>query len=216
MLASQERPGRVRLPNLRWARKESLDPESAAHVALAFDTFASEVRADPSRAIVKPQHAYGLMSFLDRRYRNDPHPRWDGVLPGWSGGEPHPAGSAHTLRLQRLQGEIQQLVSANLDVRGSGGVPSLVTEVSADAADSLDRLHALSDWVITLDRNAGLEYFDSPRVNKEIYDKFVIDCVPEREDLGCLRLITSTSNLDEVQDLVDGALDGMGVESQPP
>ncbi len=215
MLASQERPGRVRLPNLRWARKESLDPESAAHVALAFDMFASEVRADPSRAIVKPQHAYGLISFLDRRYRNDPHPRWDGVLPGWSGGEAHPAGSAHTLRLQRLQGAIQQLVSANLGAGGSGGVPCLVTEVSADAADSLDRLHALSDWVITLDRNAGLEYFDSPRVNKEIYDKFVIDCVPEREDLGCLRMITSTSNLNEVRDLLVEALDEMGLTHSP-
>lgn len=215
MLASQERPGGVRLPNLRWARKEFLNPRSAAHVALAFDTFASEVQAGPSRAIVKPQHAYGLISFLDRRYRNDPHPRWDGVLPGWSGGEAHPAGSAHTLRLQRLQGAIQQLVSANLDVRGSGGVPSLVTEVSPDAADSLDRLHSLSDWVITLDRNAGLEYFDSPLENEEIYDKFVIDCVPEREDLGCLRLITSTSNLDEVQDLVGGALDEMGLSHSP-
>jgi hypothetical protein len=65
--------------------------------------------------------------------------------------------------------------------------------------------------VITLDRNAGVEYFDSPRDNKEIYDAYVIDCVPEREDLGCLQLITSTSNLEEVRNLLDGALDQMGL-----
>ena len=215
MLTSQERPGGVRLPNLRWARKESLDPESAAHVALAFDTFASEVQAAPSREIAKPHHAYGLMSFLDRRYQSDPHPRWEGFLPSWNGGEAHPAGRKHTQRLQVLQAAIQKLVSANIDAGSAATVPSLVTEVSPDAADSLDRLHGLSDWVITLDRNAGLEYFDSPLENEEVYDKFVIDCVPEREDLGCLRMITSTSNLDEVQDLVDGALDEMGLSHSP-
>ena len=39
----------------------------------------------------------------------------------------------------------------------------------------------------------------------------VIDCVPEREDLGCLQLITSTANLDEVRNLLDAALDQMGL-----
>ena len=65
--------------------------------------------------------------------------------------------------------------------------------------------------MITLDRNAGIEYFDSPRDNKDIYDAYVIDCVPERQDLGCLQLITSTSNLEEVRNLLDGALDQMGL-----
>ena len=39
----------------------------------------------------------------------------------------------------------------------------------------------------------------------------MIDCVPERQDLGCLQLITSTSNLEEVRNLLDGALDQMGL-----
>ena len=85
------------------------------------------------------------------------------------------------------------------------------TEISPEKAQSLRELHRLCDWVITLDRNAGIEYFDSPRDNKEIYDAYVIDCVPEREDLGCLQLITSTSNLEEVRNLLDRALDQMGL-----
>ena len=39
----------------------------------------------------------------------------------------------------------------------------------------------------------------------------MIDCVPEREDLGCLQLITSTSNLEEVHGLLDSTLDQMGI-----
>lgn len=62
-----------------------------------------------------------------------------------------------------------------------------------------------------MDRNAGIEYFDSPRDDKDIYDAYIIDCVPEREDLGCLQLITSTSNFEEVRNLLDRALDQMGL-----
>ena len=62
-----------------------------------------------------------------------------------------------------------------------------------------------------MDRNAGIEYFDSPKDNRAIYDAYVIDCVPEREDLGCLQLITSTANLEEVRNLLDNALDQMGL-----
>ena len=215
MLESQDRPGGIRVPNLRWARKDGVDPDSASHIALAFDTFTSDVLPAESGAVVRPLHAYGLMSFFNRGYQGRPRPRWEGVVPDWKGGERHPDVSAHTSRLQRLQAAIHKLVAANM--RGGNGskTPALVTEVSMDGAEGLDRLHAFSDWVITLDRNAGLEYFDSPQEHRETYEKFVIDCVPEREDLGCLRLITSTANLDEVQDLLDDALEQMGLSHSP-
>ena len=109
----------------------------------------------------------------------------------------------------RLQQAIQRSVARSIGAEGD--LPILRTEISPEKAQSLRELHRLCDWVITLDRNAGIEYFDSPRDNKDIYDAYVIDCVPEREDLGCLQLITSTSNLEEVRNLLDGALDQMGL-----
>ena len=87
----------------------------------------------------------------------------------------------------------------------------MYTSVPPDKEDDLKRLHGLCDWVLTVDRNGGIEYFDSPRDNQPAYDAYVIDCVPEREDLGCLQMITSTSNLDEVRTLLDDALDQMGL-----
>lgn len=214
MLGSANRPGGVRLPNLRWARKESPRPESAAHVALAFDTFASRVSATEKRSEKRPVYAFGLMSFLERRYQRRPHPKWEGVVPEWSSGEGHPAGRAYTARLRDLQRLLNVLVARNIGSKNHN-VPLLLTEVSPEAAEDLDRLHTLCDWVMTLDRNAGIEYFDSPRADPETYDKFVIDCVPEREDLGCLQLITSTSNLDEVRSLLDIALGQMGLSNSP-
>ena len=109
----------------------------------------------------------------------------------------------------RMHQAIDRAVARSL---GAGTLaPTLRTDISPEKADSLRELHKRCDWVITLDRNGGVEYFDSPRDNREIYDIYVIDTVPERDDLGCLQLVTSTSNLAEVRNLLDGALDQMGL-----
>jgi hypothetical protein len=124
-------------------------------------------------------------------------------------GEKHPADRIYTDRLSKLQQSVYGCVVRHL--QDATGVPVLRTEISPEKACGLRELHRLCDWVITLDRNAGIEYFDSPRDNRDVYEAYVIDCVPEREDLGCLQLITSTSNLEEVRNLLDGALDRMGL-----
>ena len=200
--------GGVNMPRLRWARKNGPDPETAAHVAVAFDTFESQVRLDERARPDGMFHAFGLLSFYERDFAAKPSPLWRSTVLLAKDGERHPAGRAHTKRLEDLQGAIQGAVARHVGGE-NGKLPVLCTEVSREKEDGLKKLHQLCDWVITLDRNAGIEYFDSPRDNRTIYDAYVIDCVPEREDLGCLQLITSTSNLDEVRILLDGALDQM-------
>ena len=210
MLESLSLPGGVSLPKLRWARKSGQDPETAAHLAVAFDTFESRVKAeDMTPTSGRPFYAFGLLSFFDRGYASNPSPLWRSAIPASKAGEKHPSERAHTDRLTRLQQAIQKSVARNIGTEEKS--PTLRTEISPDKAQNLRDLHRLCDWVITLDRNAGIEYFDSPRNNREIYDAYVIDCVPEREDLGCLQLITSTSNQEEIRHLLDDALDQMGL-----
>ena len=209
MLESLSLPGGVNLPRLRWARKESQDPNTAAHLAVAFDTFESRVDTGPARA-PRPYHAFGLLSFYERQYAGRPAPRWASTALLPTKGEKHPSSRVHSETLTRLQMALEASVVRHLGSHGQPA-PALTTEVSADKADSLQKLHRLCDWVLTLDRNAGVEYFDSPRDNPAVYDAYVIDCVPERQDLGCLQMITSTANLEEVRGLLDGALDRMGL-----
>ncbi|MBE7489048.1 ATP-binding protein [bacterium] len=212
MLESLSLPGGINLPRLRWARKGDRNPETAAHLAVAFDTFDSRVVGEQIEEIAtsRPLYAFGLLSFFERNYLNHPSPLWQSCIPFSSEGEKHPSDRSHTDRLARLQQGIQKCVIRSLRSKGEQP-PVLRTEISEEKAESLRNLHRLCDWVITLDRNAGIEYFDSPKTNREIYDAYVIDCVPEREDLGCLQLITSTSNLEEVRNLLDAALDQMGL-----
>jgi len=211
MLDSVSIPGGMTVPRLRWARKDVENPTTAAHLAVAFDTFDSKVVPDdrPGQSTSRPYFAYGLLSFFERHYTHQPSPCWYSAVIPPSDGEKHPADRTHSERLVRLQQAILHCVAKTIGAASAS--PTLRTEISPEKAHGLRELHRLCDWVITLDRNAGIEYFDSPRTNPEIYDAYVIDCVPEREDLGCLQLITSTSNLEEVRNLLDGALDQLGL-----
>src|SRR5262249_721114 len=87
------------------------------------------------------------------------------------------------------------------------------TSIPLETRRLIDQLHDTSDWVVTADRNACIEYFDSPNIAPAVYDKFVIDAVPERGDLNALKLVTSTSNIEEVRNLLDAALGEMGLSS---
>lgn len=211
MLESVSRPGGINLPRLRWARKETDDPDTAAHLAVAFDTFESRVTREGAEKSLPagPFRAFGLLSFHEREFTSGPVPTWRSAVRPSGEGEKHPSERGHSERLERLQQAVRGAVARHL---GAGnGFPVLLTEVPREKEESLERLHRLCDWVVTLDRNAGIEYFDSPWDKRDVYDAYVIDCVPEREDLGCLQLITSTSNLEEVHELLDGALDRMGL-----
>ena len=232
MLESISLPGGVALPRLRWARKETGDPRTAAHLAVAFDTFESRVEIDAGAAPTAPFRVFGLLSFFERDFAAAPTPSWRSVVPQSAGGEKHPSERGHTERLDRLGQKIVDAVGQHVaegngeptqltgwrwpwasKTTGDAGhrAPALRTTILPDKANSIRELHRLCDWVVTLDRNAGLEYFDSPQENRDIYDAYVIDCVPERDDLGCLQLITSTSNVEEMHDLLDGALVRMGL-----
>ena len=210
MLESLSLPGGVTRPRLRWARKKHSQPRASAHLAVAFDTFESRVEAAAESAEGEtPHYAYGLSSFYERQYAAVPSPTWSSRPTVGGRGRKHPAGPSHTDALTAVQRALRQSLVRRLG--SAGKIPILRTCIGSEEAESLDRLHHLADWVVTLDRNAGIEYFDSPRDNAEIYDAYVIDCVPEREDLGCLQLITSTRKLDEVRSVLDPALGAMGL-----
>jgi DNA phosphorothioation-dependent restriction protein DptH len=222
MTETAPRPGGVSLPRLRWARRPEPNQDDragwsevrAAHVGLIFDVFEARLEIRPLTELgdVRPLHAFGLAKTMERRVDLGETPTWTVFSPPQVAGESAPDGRAATDRLRRLDAAV-----ARATARGLGGGPDdwpvLATRLPTEARARLDLLHQRSDWVVTIDRNAGLEYFDAPHSLPEVYDRFVIDAVPERADLGSLQLITSTANLDAVRDLVDQALGDMGLSS---
>lgn len=216
ILENYNRNGKVTMPRLSWAKKGNQEPETAAHLSVAFDTFDSQVLAiDTNRVdLSTPIEAYGLSANLVRDFAFSPQPTWRTLLSQNAEGQKHPVRPVLSERITKIHTAIMKATAKNLGAAVDAW-PLLKTEITPDKEESIRTLHKLSDWVITIDRNAGVEYFDSPREKPAIYEAYIIDCVPEREDLGFLQMVTSTSSFDEVVNLLDGTLAEMGLSSSP-
>lgn len=208
-LESIGRGGGRSLPRLRWARRDPNSLNQPAHLAIAFDSFTSQVSTEPKDSDTHPILAFGLAANLQRLFSIDgSQPCWRLFVPLEQDGLKLP-NRVVTERLQKLQVAIATSVSRCAGVENDQ--PLIRTIPSGDDVEMLDTLHRLCDWVVTVDRNAGVEYFDSPRETPAVYDAYLIDAVPERDDLGCLQMITSTAHFDEVRHLLDQTLALMGL-----
>ena len=201
------------MPRLRWARRAPGGPKSAAHLALAFDMFHSAVIAREAAQTTIPFLAYGLVPHLAREFRfENGQPQWRLTLPKEHEGlKLAPGKGVITDRLIKQQNATLKAAATHLG--NVSGWPELLTAPNAENVDLLHRLHQLCDWVVTVDRNAGIEYYDSPREAGAVFDTYVIDAVPERDDLGCQQLITSTQHFEEVRSLLDQSLSMMGLSA---
>lgn len=215
MLETYEVNG-MTMPRLKWAKRNSAEPSEPAHLSVAFDTFDSVVEAVPEDDVAgaRPIEAFGLIPSVVRRFTFKPAPTWTTTVAPSVEGEKHPVARSLSERLQRLHAAVLRAAAVNLG-GGRQSWPVLKTRLLSGQEDSVRRLHELSDWVITVDRNAGIEYFDAPREAGDVYDTYVIDCVPERQDLDSVQLVTSTSNVEEVMRLLDQALDDMALSCSP-
>ena len=215
LLDSVTRPGGVNLPRLAWARRDSETPTTPAHLALAFDIFTTHVECVPMTSVPNGAlEVHGLALTPDRRFEAAPVPHWRSSISPTPEGEKHPVARGFSERLVKAHSALLRCVAKRMGA-GDNDWPVLITEVSPERSEMLAALHRLCDWVVTVDRHAGVEYFDSPRDLPSLYEAYLIDCVPERDDLGFLQLITSTSSLDEIVRLLDSALGEMGLSASP-
>lgn len=93
-----------------------------------------------------------------------------------------------------------------------GRVPAVVAELGASERDRLNRIHTLSDWVITLDRFFGVEYYDNPLVPgaEDLSRRYLLDYAPEfLEGLGH-RMLVTTGHREEIEEVLGRAMAELG------
>jgi hypothetical protein len=90
-------------------------------------------------------------------------------------------------------------------------VPAIQLELSDTDKHLINHIHERSDWVFTIDRNFGIEYFDNPRTGGGAVRSYLIDYNPEFLDGIGHRLIISTFWLSEIEGIISDGLKKMGV-----
>jgi len=90
-------------------------------------------------------------------------------------------------------------------------VPAIQLELSDTDKHLINRIHEQSDWVFTIDRNFGIEYFDNPRTSGGAVRSYLIDYTPEFLDGVGHRLIISTFWLSEIEGIISDGLKKMGI-----
>src|SRR5439155_3503012 len=90
-------------------------------------------------------------------------------------------------------------------------VPAIQLELSDTDKHLINQIHELSDWVFTIDRNFGIEYFDNPRSGGGAVRSYLIDYSPEFLEGVGHRLIISTFWLSEIESIISDGLKKMGI-----
>lgn len=91
--------------------------------------------------------------------------------------------------------------------------PVVALQLDPAAQSLLKQVHEVSDWVLTLDRNLGLDYFDSPASSREA--GYLLDFAPEYLQEDRQRILLTTRSHVELENLVRPIMNryGLAMES---
>lgn len=190
------------------------DPDlHTAHLSFLFDMFpAEEIRAVDVLDSDDSSFVHGLVQPFEVDYLEDEQSiTWlrrplHGVAQPLAGAE----------ALSDLMGSISRAVSvAVATVARSQYLPHarpvVVLSLSADERAMLHQVHEVSDWVLTIDRNLGIEFFDHRR--HATRPDYLIDHSPDMSNAMSHRLAITSRSVAELESLLVPILGEYGLPS---
>jgi len=188
------------------------DPDShPAHLSFLFDLFpAEEIRATDASISDECTFVHGLVQPFAVEYREDEQSIT------WLRRPLHaPAqGIPDAEELTDLLSASARLVSvaAASVARGAylpNARPVVALSLSADERAILHQVHEVSDWVFTIDRNLGIEFFDHRR--HKTRPDYLIDHSPDMANSLSHRLAITSRSLAELEALLGPILRDFGL-----
>ena len=200
---------------LPLAEFRAVTDERPAHLTFLFDAFSGETFGSaPGEPAPGPLPVHGLMQDIDVTYAEDD----DSVL--WHKRPRHgrAIGFAGAKEACDILAALPAVISAGAAAVatgqvGAGLVPQMTLGLSPADGALLHQAHRSSDWVITVDRTLGMEYFDSPASSRR--PDYVIDF--EGSVGGGLghHLVISSRSIDELRALLAPVIGQHGLAVDP-
>ncbi|MDQ3540144.1 MAG: hypothetical protein M3440_05600, partial [Chloroflexota bacterium] len=188
-----------------------------AHVAMVTDLCQPEVHTRP-RGTDGPATSLALHGLI-ARFLSDVSiegagVRWDyRIATTTDGAGDHPAGGELGTGMVTLQSALYDAWGRSLLPGSTVAVePVLRVSLQERQIDLLETLHDNADWVLTIDRFFGVEYYDSPNIPafRERAEKHLIDYSPEFVDGLGHRMIVTTAWREEVTTILRRAMTELG------
>lgn len=198
---------------------EDLSSLDESHIAIVSDFTSPTIRPtdpDPGSGDQPPGLGlYGLIARLTSSTDRGPAGiRWTYRLATDRGSLlPHPAGPRYSDSMAAVHAA---LLSATANHLGAGPqsakVPALEVTLSSSDESTLESLHRNVDWVLTLDRYFGVDYYDSPYAPHLAApaQRYLIDYSPELAEGQGHRVMVTTAWRDEIQGVLHRALADLG------
>lgn len=198
-------------PKLRLAiraiREFRDDPQAhAAHLSFLFDLFpAEEIRAVDVQDSDDTSFVHGLVQPFEVDYLEDEQSiTW---LRRPLHGVPQPIEGAEAV--SDLIGGLSRSVSVAVATLARSQYlpharPVVALNLSADERAMLHQVHEVSDWVMTIDRNLGIEFFDHRR--HATRPDYLIDHSPDMANAMSHRLVITSRSVAELEALLSPIL----------
>ena len=178
-----------------------------AHISFVIDFFGTTVATRESHGKRESSALYNLLAEYVTDYKpGETSATWSRmVAPNQC---PGLTSDGNTQRLYAMQDYLAHL-SASVFEWGTALQRYLTVQLElSDAPDKrhlklLDQVHETSDWVFTIDRNFGIEFYDNPiRGPGYSQGSYLIDYSPEFLDAVSHRLIISTLHQHEIESIL--------------
>ncbi len=199
-------------PKLTFAVRDTADfrnkaSDFPAHLSLLFDVFpAQRISASAPRAEDESAPVHGLLQDFTVTYVEDAelvawHRRPRHGLAG-----PIPEASEFSTLLARLA-ETMSAASASVATGQSGLAlrPVSTLVLGADQKALLHQVHDVSDWVFTIDKSLGIEFFDHHPGRRR--PEYLIDHTPDLSANSGRRVVITSRSQTEIRVLFERVLD---------
>lgn len=178
-----------------------------ANVTIIIDQFLTETVSRPVGNVPGSYFLHGLLA----EYRSEFNIMNNAVT--WSR-KVVPSATASILPDNNISELLYQIAKSYLGLscsyfdwsKSNTHLPTIQLELSQQDKHILTQIHECSDWVFTIDRNFGIEYFDNPADANPNLKSYLIDYTPEFMDGVGHRLIVSTGWLNEIEKLIEDGL----------
>lgn len=189
--------------------------EYRAHISILMDIFPSaEIGATGSLSGAGSSPLYGLVQDFDIHFQDD-----EDTGTYWKRQPKH--GDAQPIdgleNVSDLLSDLPGLISGALATVATGSqvfdqLPTFTLSLDANQRALIHTVHEVSDWVITIDRNMGIEFYDHG--GKKRRPNYLIDFTPSITSSFGHRLVVTTRSLVEIESLIEPVLNSYNLFAQ--